>query len=509
VLLVLYRPAAVYAMSVLVETPLVFLVMLSVWLLTSRGAEAVRPSWALLLGVVLGLAGLLRGTMLLLVPLALVVIGSNQQPGRRRLVAAGLLMIGVAAVLAPPVAHNSRLAGRLTPPSLNGGMNLFIGNSPQANGLYMATSADAWRRDPAGREVLADRLGRSDVTLAEADRLWAGEAWRYMRDDPLRTLRLIARKVWLQLQGWEIDQLTPQAGWTAAVPVLQLLLTPYALVVVLGLAGVTGLTGNRTAKILLAVAVVLVASQSLFFVVSRYRLVLVPLWAALAGVGAVQLNRRHKAAWTVAALVAVVTVPWGLNGVRENWAAQAQANEATRWAEVGFADHSSAALMRAESLYRGAVAAGDTRPANWRQLAAVLAALDRPGEQAQVLQEAISQAAEPLELQKVLLANQLERGQSAAALSLAQTILQGAPEDADTLHNYSVLLARSGQPDQALVVAEKLRRSHPADPRGHVNVGVLLARAGRHADAKTAFTNGLLNCPDHPDLLQNLSLLDD
>jgi len=508
-LFVLYRPAAVYTMAVLLETPLLFLVTLSLYLMSGPGRKRNHPGWLMLLGMVLGLAGLLRGTALLLVPVAVGVLWCSGAARSRIALGTGLILVGVATVLAGPVVHNSRLAGRLVGPSLNGGVNLYIGNGPDANGFYVAAVPGDWRHDPAGRAFLAERFNLAEVSLPAADRMWAREAWHHMRNDPLRVSGLMVRKIWLQLQGWEIDQLTPLDRWTAQAPVLRLLVTPYALLVVLGLAGLTRPGGHRIAWLLAATLVVLLVGQSLFFIVSRYRLVLVPVWAVLAGIGTVQLFRLRRAAWAVAVLATVLTVPWGLSGVRASWNALALANEAVRWADVGAAGAAPGAWQRAESLYRRSLTVEDSHAASWLGLAAVLGEVGRPDEKGAVLRQGVARVTQPLTLQKVLLTHELEQGKLDAALTLAQTILRDHPRDADTLHNTTILLARSGQPKRALATAERLRLAHPDKPQGHVDVGVLLARAGRIDEARLAFANGLKHCPHDADLARNLSLLDE
>lgn len=503
----LYRPAAVYAMAVLLASALVFLVTLAVYLLLRLSRFRCSAGCVFWLGVVLGLAGLLRGTAVLLLPVAAVVLWRGRSAGRLGL-RLGLLLCGVAVVMAPPMVHNSRLAGRLVGPTLNGGVNLFIGNGPAANGFYVAAVPGDWRRDPAGRAYLAERLGRRDVPLAEADHIWMSEAWREIRRAPGRFLGLLARKVWLQLQGWEIDQLTPLAGWAVAVPALRGLVVPYAGLVVLGLMGLLAWRESRPVALLGVVLAVLLLGQSLFFVVSRYRQILVPIWAVLAGTGAVRLFSRGRPSWWVVGLALAITVPWGLSGVRTSWVALAQANEALRWSYISQADGSAVAGRKAEALYRQSLVSEPTRPASWLGLATVLGTSGRLTEQAAVLDDGIRKVADPLPLQKMLLANQLGQGQTAAALKLAPLILQAAPEDADTLHNYSVLLASTDQPEAALTAARKLRRLHPADPRGYVDEGVLLARAGHRQAAREVFQAGLRACPGQSDLVHNLSLLD-
>ena len=63
ILFALYLPASVYTLTILLEIPQVFLVTLAAWL-ALRLNEGRGWIVALVLGLVLGLAGLLRGTML-------------------------------------------------------------------------------------------------------------------------------------------------------------------------------------------------------------------------------------------------------------------------------------------------------------------------------------------------------------------------------------------------------------------------------------------------------------
>ncbi len=314
-LFMLYRPAAVYALTVLLELPLVFLLTLALWLLV-RLPQSRRPGLtAAAVGLALGAAGLLRGTALVLVPAA--AWWALRGGGLRSRASAGVLVLAALAALAPATVHNSRASGRLVGPALNGGVNLMIGNGPDANGFYVAVIDGDWRADPAGSEQLAAATAGAPPSLADADRIWAGRAWESMRAAPLRTGRLWLKKIWLHLQAWEIDQLTPLAGWTATVPLLRLLAVPWALIVVLAAAGAADLVRRRVggswAVPLLAVALLL-AAQSLFFVVSRYRLALVPALVLLAAVGASALLQRRRGALTAAVLALLLVLPWGLGG---------------------------------------------------------------------------------------------------------------------------------------------------------------------------------------------------
>ncbi|MBK7188935.1 MAG: hypothetical protein IPH86_09725 [bacterium] len=517
-LFALYRPAAVYVMTVLLDVPLAFLVTAFLALATTAAVPSATASgaWrvpvrAALLGVVVGLATLLRGTSLLLLPVGMLAAAWPPGPWARRALMALVVAVAAAAAMAPAVAHNSRAAGRLVGPALNGGVNLYIGNGPEANGFYVAVVPGSWLLDPAGRAFLAERFDKPDVSLAQADSLWADAALASVRGKPLRAAGLWLKKVWLHLQGWEIDQLTTIGGWTRAAPALRALPVPYALLVVFGLAGLAASWRLPAARWWSFTLLALLAVQSVFFVVSRYRLALVPALALLAGLAAARLLaldrvslRRQR--WPMAAAVALLLViPWGLGDIRRDWRALAAANEALRWAEVGVADRDEAALARAETLYRQAIDGRAGGPAPWLGLAMVLKERGDAAAAEQVLVEGAAATSQNLDLLKMVIRLQLEQKRRDDAFPRVLAALRDHPRDADLLHLAAVLNEQAGRREPALAAARDFRRHHPRNPQAYVDLGILLARGGELAAAEDVFREGLLVAPGHADLTANLA----
>ena len=500
-LFALYRPAAVYALAVLVELPLLLLITLATVLLVQRQ----RAWWqAPLLGTALGLAGLLRGTALVLVPVAVVVLlAAGSRRGRRDAV---MVVLAAVAMLLPASLHNSRISGRPVGPTLNAGVNLVVGNGPEANGFYVSVVPGDWRADPAGRTHLARQLGRKQVTLAAADSIWTARALATAAERPVATAGLWLRKVWLHLQAWEIDQLTPLEGWRRTVPLLGIFVVPWALLVVLAGVGIADLARRRPAGwwILPAAAGALLAAQSVFFVVSRYRLALLPMLALLAALGCGALLRRAHRAWIAVPLAVLLVVPWGLGPVQERWQAQALANEALRRADLGQARGDAAEIARAGDLYRQALDRGADGAAPWLGLAAVLRAQDDPAGAAEVLARGILHQDRHLEMRKVLISLLLEQGRSDEAMARLQALLVQWPDDADALHNMTILLAGTGRVSEAVSHAQRLVAAAADDPRGYNDLGILLARLGRRQEAVDVFRRGLAVVPHDPDLAANL-----
>lgn len=518
----LYRPPAIYGLSILLETPLLLLLTLALDLmLTDRWS--VRRGVAI--GLVLGLAALLRGTSLALLPIPLWAAWRAASTAGKRALAIGAVVLPLLVVLAPASIHNSKLAGRPAGPTLNLGLNLVIGNGAGAEGFSRTLWEGDWRRDPAGTAHLERTTGRDTVSVPEADEIWRRQAIDDMRERPARTAVLYLKKAWLYLQGWEIDQLVPLDGWTDQASLLRVLALPWRWLVVLALAGVGLLAvvpkGDAPRRLALTRATwslaLLVAAQSVFFVVSRYRMALVPVLCLLGGAALAHAlwSRPAAAGWRrnlplgLALLGLILTQPWGLGPVKAQWRAQADANLAHRWALVSEEDSSSAARAEAENLYLRAVRDRAGRPDWWLGLALVQREDGRDEEAAETLAEAVDLFPENLRLQKTLLEILLTRGRLEEARARAEALLAVYPEDADTLHNAAILLARSGDAAGAGDLARRLIAAHPGDPRGYQDLGVLLARSGDRAGAAEVFREGLRRIPNHPGLAHNLELVED
>jgi len=252
----------------------------------------------------------------------------------------------------------------------------------------------------------------------------------------------------------------------------------------------------------------LVAGQSLFFVVSRYRMVLVPLLCLLAAAGVQALLRwrgwRLAKGLGLAAGLLLAIQPWGLGQVRAQWDAIGDCNLAARWQKLP----STGALSEAERLYRAARVRDPTLMVAYRGLARLLADQDRQAEAAQVLTEGILRVARPEFIQRDLINLLLAADRISEALPRLAAFLAEHPGDADMLHNYTVALARSGRMDAALAAARDLVALAPEDRRGYVDLGILLARLGHKDEAREVFATGLQRHPANQELRHNLEVLD-
>jgi 4-amino-4-deoxy-L-arabinose transferase-like glycosyltransferase len=173
------------------ETLFVALVALGIFMALSGGTP---PAFglALLGGVGFGLAALVREMGLLLGGILAVVVGAWAWREGRRARAAALaatVLLGTVIPVLPWTARNYSVLGQIVPISTNGPINLYIGNNPEATGVYI------WRLPPEGQAVWNRQdEGRSNELFTSG--LAGREALAHIRANPGRTLALVPDKLW-------------------------------------------------------------------------------------------------------------------------------------------------------------------------------------------------------------------------------------------------------------------------------------------------------------------------
>lgn len=472
-LVLLYAPAAIYARTILLDLPLTFLVTLAVSVLVATSPP--RRADLVVAALALGLAATLRAHVLVLAP-GLMLLAWRTLAGQRRL-AAWLALLGVLA-LGPMlifVGHNSFLAGRLVGPSLNSGVNLYLGLQQDAHGFFANLRGFRQADDPSGEAFLEERLQRPLAGPADADAAWRAEAWRRWRESPGAAARGWFRKVWLHLQAAEVAQVTPLDHWPDAAPVLRVLPVRWSALVALGLTAAIWLLAldrpadaapwRRSALLVLAVLALLVATQSLFFVTSRYRLVLGPLLALLAGLGLLTWLRAGRRAWLAAPVMLAVilaTRPWGLVTAQNHWRGGQAHQLAARLAVQ--ADHTGDDRLRDQAL--------------------------------QVVSQGASKAADPAPLERLRGILLRDAGRLEAAEASMEAFLRLRPDDPDMLHDLAVLQGQRGRWSAVEATAERLQRAAPGDARGWIDQAQAQVRQDRLEAAVATLRRGLARVAD-------------
>ncbi len=284
-------------------------------------------------GLCLGLTVQARPNILLLalaVPmLALASAGSGSGRWRRASAWTASAAVGCVAVLALFAGWQRSLIGTFQWLPQSGGINLYLGNERQADG--MQPRQDQWvsygedYRDSV--QVFAEAIYRQEtgqpdgeVNAAAISRYWMARAWREIRADPVAWAGLMLRKTMYLASDFEIpNNKSYDFVRRHESSLLRLLPIRWGLLVALAVVGWLGLwvaaPGGLRHRLLAVMSYLLLLSLGIcvFFVNGRYRIPLWPAWAALAGGGLLHLwdlfrRRQWRALGTSACGVLVLWV---------------------------------------------------------------------------------------------------------------------------------------------------------------------------------------------------------
>lgn len=373
---------------------------LAVLLLLLRAREGGPLGWWLLAGGVLGLSAITRPNILVAVPLvvAWIVLWRRSQIQTPRSDApaatplapralphsaprlAGVFLVGV--VLAPGLVtlRNYRVSGDPVFIASQGGINMFLGNRPGADGFTPSTPAryrfESEYEDSValyGQRAAEDALGRK-LKASESQSYWMGRVRAFWVEQPVAAAQLTWRKAVLLWTQREIRN-------NQAFDFIRAEFAPalWACPIGFWLAGPLGVLGiflawrsHLQSRLVALLVPVYMASFVLFFVADRYRLPVVPLLLLFAAFALMWLWERARASeWRrmipagacLVALAVLVGVDWYRTATpaayaQDHWCA------GNRYRQMG-------RLPEAEAQYAKALLLDPLQPDFWTNLGAI------------------------------------------------------------------------------------------------------------------------------------------
>jgi len=337
VLLGAYHPWLFFSSWLLAECCALVLLVVALHWIARRGV-----GWTILAGVSAGLATLARPNLLL------VVLGWAAWAAYRGDRGKALVLLFATAVTVLPVTViNGQRSGHFVPISANGGLTLYHGNGPGAEGVFrqaarISSNPSAQRQ---AATAAASRRSGLEMDAVDADRYWGRQAVRERLSAPLGTLVLVLKRLVLLLGTSEIAlNETPAIDpnpWSRATFV------PFAVLVALAAVAAVARRRHDVAAWSWIAIVACAATPLIFYVSSRYRLPFAVLLAVPAGVGLAELFALRKRAISVALVVFLLSLsaPWIVEHARRD------SEQASPWwlAERarGYAQLAQASLNRA------------------------------------------------------------------------------------------------------------------------------------------------------------------
>lgn len=323
----LYAPFLFFEGSILGTSVALLLLLLAVWL---AAVFRERPAgWiAFLSGLALGLGSTGRPNALLMA-FALGVAFWVWAKGKRRWVPLLVWFVGVSIPIGATVVHNYLAGHDFVVLTTHGGINFYIGNHKGASGVWeapegMEASVSAINLEEATR-VAEQHVGHP-LKPSQVSDFWYGQSLRYIVHHPLDWLLLLAKKLILFFDPYEVPlnfeyAFHQQFSWLLRIPLTNFaFLMPFA---VLGL--VLAWPERRRFALLYGVVALYTFSVVLFFVSGRYRLMIVPYFIIFGSYGVLKLGEawQKRTRWALwGSLVFVAFLSFSLySGWRQSQAA--------------------------------------------------------------------------------------------------------------------------------------------------------------------------------------------
>ena len=478
----LYFEGELLAVSVLLPVLLGAFLFLGRWLHSRLAGDLALAS------ALVGVACLLRPNVLAFLPVTVVWVywvRRSHPPVTARMAPApsnfgplwrALLMAVLPALIVISIAtvRNARVSGDFVLISSNGGINLYIGNNPEANGFVASELAGIGRFGTCFDHVrivrsLEGKLQRP-LSHAQVSDWFAGEALRYMREHPGRTLALMWKKACLLWGNPEVghnEELSLERRYSSA---LRFLPGPFALLATLAVIGGFLLwrqrqrIDTRLFVLLAGFVVVMLAALLPFFAAARFRVPVLPVLFLFAGVAVhvfvadVRARRLRPASMLLSAALVLLflqlLLPYHYEPDEAFWHFQRGA----AWQAAGDVAH-------AEQEFRAALQVEPRHYQARHNLATLLA----------------------------------QRGDTQAALQEWQEAVRLQPNQAPILGSIGAALLVEKQPEAALPYFEQAVKLEPDVADFHSNMARALQALGRGTEALKEMRQAALLEPKRPE----------
>lgn len=267
-----------------------------------------RPRWIklLLTGMVLGLSTITHGLAITIVPFAvlwtIIILAKRKSSIPKILASCLVLLIGFLLVLSLTTVRNLVVGDDLVIVSSNTGINFFIGNNPDYEKTTSIRPGMEWE------ELLQLPMQEGLDKPSQRSAFFWKQSFNYMTTQPFSYLKLLAKKLFFILDGYEIKRNQDPYMFRAYSLPLSLLLWklviyfPFGLLLPLGLVGIVAFFRGRSKSedkdfrpiLIFYFLISQVLALLFFFVCSRYRLPLVPFLIVFASVGLLGLYQKIK-----------------------------------------------------------------------------------------------------------------------------------------------------------------------------------------------------------------------
>jgi Tfp pilus assembly protein PilF/4-amino-4-deoxy-L-arabinose transferase-like glycosyltransferase len=444
-LYLLYGGFSLYNMVLLPLTLIIFL-NLSLILILLTAKERNSRSYFFVAGIIYAVSMMARPNILLflifLVPWFCIAFGSR----RKGLLNLAPFILGSLIAILPFSMLHYRTDGEISPFASTMGINLYLGNNPDADGIQYIPSPELNSPEKIfdyARAVAESETGKTMKPHAVSD-FWARRALKFIVSQPGNSVPLFWRKFSLFWNSHEVSNNYNYYFFRNQLPILRLLVVDFALI---GTFAIVGMAANirRLKNLFLLYGMVLTYNAALvaFFVLSRYRIAAVPFLILFAASGMYFAADRRKPIKAVLLAGAIVVIFLLLHvKIIEQDLSTAYVNQGILYRNEGSYQLAVQSLEKAIETDPGDATA-------YYNLAVVYLDLERNEQAEECLQEALELEPNYRKALNGLATVYTNSGNYREAEVLFRKILELNPRDVDALNNLGVLYGKTGEYERA------------------------------------------------------------
>ena len=460
-------------------------------------------------GALIALGALARPNYLvLLLPVGLAIWFSAAGASRpARLKFLGALVAAAALVVAPCAVRNYVVGRDVVLISSNGGVNLFIGNNPQANGTFKAPGPWPAHLEASSTAYAEEKLGRS-LKPSEVSAFFTREAVKYILTRPGDYLTKVGRRLRLLASAYEIPNHMDFNFFRPRSAVLKILPFTWGVIFPWALAGAVLAAPRRKFWPTLALTAVYLGSlATLFFITGRYRFPAFALLAVLAGAAVVSLVEaaRRRTKWKLAVGAAVLV--GGYAAAYWPPPPNVTVSAAYSYHHLGGAYASRGDDRAAARAHEKAVALAPEDAFSWNNLGLAYIRLDNVPAAERALSRALKLAPDNPDTMNSYGTLLLYQGRFREAERYVGAALARDPDNVAALVNYGIILLARRDADGALRTLERAAALNPRYANAYFNMGLVHEARGDYGAAAAAYRRGLKIEPNNAEARRRLAAL--
>ncbi|MCP4705929.1 MAG: tetratricopeptide repeat protein [candidate division Zixibacteria bacterium] len=303
-----YGTIIFYETMFLIPVLYIFLLLASFYYLILIKNQTDIRAWVQA-GICLGLAAIARPNILLLAPLIMLWIyfGFRKLAGGKKYIIPLVYLLGILVPVLSVTARNYVVTGETILISSQGGVNLYIGNNPDTEGLTMLMpevrldESISWSQFAVATREAAENETGTKLSASEESSFWTTKAINYVISNPGKFISITFKKLIYFLVGFENSDNADiyfSRNYSSLFSILLWqtpLYFPFGLIFPLAIIGVMAQWKRRSELALLFIMIVgYIPTVILFLVTARHRLPVIPFMLLFSSAGAYALFLLYK-----------------------------------------------------------------------------------------------------------------------------------------------------------------------------------------------------------------------